>query len=130
MPIAPSTPQQTVSKPSEPAKYSQSINKSDLGTISYNGVPVDVFRMFNADIGTVDEKDIGKMNDICKWASSKCEDLTIGNMMQKISSLERQLGSPHIGQNRWDKMWNWVKMNNTIEDLRKRQDSMRATLWA
>lgn len=110
---------------------SPAFTKSDTyaGALAWDGVPVDVFRMFSAEIGTLPTKEIGKLKDICDWAGSKCEEVTIGNIMQKISSLESQLGSPAIGEKRWDKMWNWVKINKQIDDLKKRQESLRGMTW-
>ena len=99
------------------------------GTLAWEGVPVDVIRMFNVEIGTVHQKDIEKLKDICSWADSKCEEKTIGNIMQKISTLERQLGSPALSEKRWDKIWNWVKISKQIDDLDKRRESLRGMVW-
>jgi hypothetical protein len=96
-----------------------------MGTIEWAGVPVDLFRFFNVDLGTTPQDDIKELKDIYDWAKLKCDEPTIGNILQKISSLETQLGSPNLGEKRFSKMWVWVKMSKQIDDLDKRREALR-----
>jgi hypothetical protein len=94
------------------------------GTMTWEDVPIDIFRHFNLDLGTVEPKSIDKLRTIYAWARD-CEDPTVGNVLQRIASLENKLGSPRMGNDRYDKMWRWIKLQNQINDLQKRQSSMR-----
>ncbi len=101
----------------------QQLSKSE-GIMEYNGVPVDVLRFFNTDFN-LPNKDMDKLVDIYSWAKNGLEELTMGNVLQKISSLEVRLGAPHLNESRYDKLWNWVKLESQINDLRKQQEAYK-----
>lgn len=88
------------------------------------GVALDLFRFFNIDVRNVENDTVSKLVDINKWAVDGLNEVTVGNIIQKISSLERVLGSPHIGEKRWDKLHNWVRISNIIKDLEKQRTSL------
>ena len=85
-------------------------------------IPTDMYRHFNLDWAT-EEKTINKLRDIYDWAGKDLvgSDYTVGNVMQNIGRLERKLGASTGSQEMYDKLWNWVKMEASIEDIRKRQ---------
>lgn len=93
--------------------------------MEWEGVPIDLYRQFNVELGTVPGKEIAKLKDIYEWAKTKCEEPTIGNILQRINSIENQLGSPALGDKRWDKIWNWVKISRQMDDLDKRREALR-----
>jgi hypothetical protein len=96
------------------------------GIMQWEGVPVDILRYFDMELGTTPQKDVGKLKDVFEWAKDKCKDEpSMGNIMQKISILENQLGAPAIDEKRFSKMWVWVKMSKHIDDLEKRREALR-----
>ena len=121
MPLAKSAEQPTATT-KEPAPQSSTPSTS----FTWEGIPIDIFRQFNADLGTLELKEISKIRDIYEWAKATSEEPTLGNIMQKISRIENQLGAPHLNDKRWDKVWMWVKTTKQIEDLEKRRDSLRS----
>jgi len=90
---------------------------------SENSLPVDIYRHFGLEWATP-EKELNKVRDVYKWASENVEEFTLGNVMQKIRSLEMKLGIATNGLPLYDKLWNWVKMENSIGDMRKRQSAV------
>jgi hypothetical protein len=78
------------------------------------------------DLGTTPTKEIEKVREIYEWAKGRCEEPTLGNIMQRITSIINQLGAPALDEKRWDKAWRWIRMTKQIEDLEKRRDSMRS----
>jgi len=93
--------------------------------ITWEDVPLDIFRHLNVELGTIDPKEIGKIREIYQWAKSRCEDPTIGNILQRINTMENQLGAPGIHEQRWDKTWRWIRLQRQVDDLQKRQEVLR-----
>ena len=112
---------------SAPVQPTAQVTSSEMlsGDLSFAGIPVDIYRHFGVEIGHVEDKDVGKLKDILAWAKAKCEEPTMGNVLSRISSLENQLGQPELGQRRYDKMWNWVRLSRSIDDLDKKRESLR-----
>lgn len=88
---------------------------------TYDSVPIDVMRMFDADFNTP-KKTMESLKMIADWALGDTE--TIGDAMQKIRNVERKIGMPQNGETRITKFHNWVRMERTIQDLRKRQEAL------
>lgn len=88
----------------------------------YDGVDISVYGFFDLDVGKASDTEKTRLKDIYDWAMS--ENKSIGDGMQRIRSLETQLGQPPIGTTRLNKLWNWIKISRQIDDLRKRQDSL------
>ena len=125
MPLAKVAPQEvTQVETSQPIQTPSGIAGYDL-----EGVPVDVFRMFGVEMGSVPTKHIEQLRDITSWAKSKCSEPTIGNILQKISTIKSQLGSPALNEKSYSKVYQFVKMQKTIEELQKRQDALRGAQW-
>ena len=99
--------------------------ETPAGTLIWEGVPIDLYRQWNINLGTIPQQEISKLKDIYEWAKTKCDEPTIGNVLQKISSLENSLGSPAIGEKRWDKVWNFIRLQRQIDDLEKRRDAIK-----
>jgi hypothetical protein len=96
---------------------------------TWEDVPIDIFRHLSIDLGTIEKKEVGKIKDIYQWAVGKCDEPTMGNILNKWNTLENQLGSPAINEKRWDKAWRFVKIQRQIDDLHKRQEVLRRR-WA
>jgi hypothetical protein len=95
----------------------------------YDGLPLSISDYFNVDTFKLDQKEKERMNEIYLWAKSKTPEGTMGDIMTKISTLERQLGATAIGDKRMDKMWRWVKLANRIEDLEKERTALERQRW-
>ena len=125
MPIA-----KTVPKPQE---AQQEIQTQPIGNppinFEWEGVPIDIYRNFSIEIGTLPKKETRKLKDIYEWAKTKTDEPTMGNILQKINTLERELGSPAIDQKRYDKIWEWIKFSLAIDDLEKRREALRGKKW-
>ena len=94
----------------------------DGNTLRYAEIPVDIYRFFSIDLGTVEEKELSKLKDISDWAFNGVE--TLGDGLQKLRSLEIKLGTPKSGESRQDKIWQWVKIQRQVDDLLKRQEAI------
>lgn len=124
MPLAKSSP-----APAAPAKVEEKAPVNISGTMTWEEVPIDIYRQFDIELGTIQPKEINKIKDIYEWAKTKCDEPTLGNILNRISTLENTLGSPAIGHQRYDKMWNFIKLQRQVDDLLKRQEAMKARPW-
>lgn len=95
--------------------------------MQFDGIPMDFYRVFNVELSTLPAKEIDKLKSIYEWSKEGSE--SVGDMMQKVSKLERELGSPALNEKRYDKMFRWVKMNKAINELRKQQESLGVRKW-
>ena len=109
-------------QPIEPTVVQYTEVKEGMGTVQYQEVPMDVYRHFNIDIGSVDTKEVEKLKAISGWAFKDVD--SIGDGMQKIRQLQMKLGSPHLRDKSWDKVFNWVSIQKHINDLEKRQEAL------
>jgi hypothetical protein len=125
MPLAKSSEQTTAPK--------TSINPpppTGIAAFEWQSVPIDVFRHFSVPLETVPAKDIEKLKDITDWAKSRTADEpSIGNILQQISKVQRELGSPAINEKAYDKVWRFIKAQKVIDEMTKRQDSLRSSPW-
>jgi len=122
MPIAKSAPQQPKEAPAAPQAHTEPVN-----AFEYDGVPVDVFRVLDLNASMIPHKDIDKLKVIYDWAKKDSESL--GDTLIKISRIRMQLGSPAVGQGYHDKIYNWVRLTQSIEDLDKRREALRGGIW-
>lgn len=93
------------------------------GTTVWDDIPVDVYRFFGERIGELDGRDKDKVKTVSDWAFDGAE--TTGDAMIKLRNLEMKLGSPTGNEKRYDRLFNWVKMDRQIQDMRKRQEALR-----
>lgn len=98
-------------------------NSTQLNTTTYDNIPVDVYRFFGENIGSLEGREKDKLTAISEWAFRDSE--TVGDGLIKLRNLEMKLGSPSIGEKRYDRLFNWVKMQKQIEDMQKRQEALR-----
>ena len=125
MPIAKSAPQ---SVPLSTNQLNHSVPDAGGGSFEYNGVPVDVYGFFGVEFDSLDAKDIGKLREIYSWAKEESD--TLGDAMEKIARIERQIGYSGLDK-RYDRVWNWVSITNKMKDLDKRRNALKRTsvLW-
>lgn len=115
-----------IARSSEPSKPIQPpVHQTTQGVSSsfWDGIPVDVYRFFGEQIGNLDGKEKDKLKFLSDWAFDGTE--TVGDGLIKIRNLEMKLGSPSAGEKRYDRLFNWVKMQKHIEDIQKRQEALR-----
>ena len=97
---------------------------------SVNSVPVvsheptgnyDVFRFFSVDPFAEKDPYVHKqINEISSWA--KEDGKTVGDALWKIRKMETKLGVPQVGETRYTKMYNYVKMAKITESLEKERN--------
>jgi hypothetical protein len=87
------------------------------------GIPIDLYHYFSLELQSLTEKDKEKLRDIYSWASD-IEEPTMGNILEKISRLEGQIGLSGFDK-RYDKVWNWVSITRKINDLEKQREAYR-----
>jgi len=114
MPLVKSAVQE-VSQPIPSVQPPDTISRLDIG-----GVPVDLFRTFDLQL-ELPEKDMEKLKDIYEWSKIGLDEPTIGNSLIKIRNLELRLGSSSMGKEKINKLWNWIRMDMNIKEIRKRQ---------
>lgn len=89
----------------------------------WDDIPVDVYRFFGEQLGNLDGREKDKVKAVSEWAFKDSE--TTGDAMIKLRNLEMKLGSPTGNEKRYDRLYNWVKMEKQIMDMRKRQEALR-----
>jgi hypothetical protein len=96
---------------------------TSISTTIYDNIPVDVYRFFGAQLGELSDKDMDKLSLISDYAFKDSE--TVGDGLLKLRNLEMKLGSPSLGEKRYDRLFNWIKMQKQIDDMKKRQEALR-----
>jgi hypothetical protein len=106
----------------QPVSAPQHKTTQGISTLRYEDVPIDVYRFFERDIGTVDSKELDQLKAISSWAFRDVE--TLGDGLIKLRDLEIKLGVPSSGESRENKIYNWITLQKQIDDLRKRQEAL------
>lgn len=109
---------QAVSAPAPITQTTQGISAT-----TWDDIPVDVYRFFGEQLGNLEGREKDKIKAVSDWAFSSSE--TTGDAMIKLRNLEMKLGSPTGNEKRYDRLYNWVKMEKQIIDMRKRQEALR-----
>ena len=92
-------------------------------TTQWDDIPVDIYRFFGEQLGNLEGREKDKVKSVSEWAFDGVE--TTGDAMIKLRNLEMKLGSPSGNEKRYDRLYNWVKMDRQIQDMRKRQEALR-----
>jgi hypothetical protein len=93
-----------------------------FSNFQFDGVDISLYNFFDIDLGHADDTQKSRLKDIYDWAMS--ENKTLGDGMLRIRSLETRLGQPPIGMSRINKLWNFIKIEHQMSDLRKRQEAL------
>jgi hypothetical protein len=89
-------------------------------------IPVDVLTYFDVPLSSQNDKEMAKLKEIHKWARDTAgPDATIGDLMQRIASLDRELGYATDMNRRYDKVFNYCVLSSRIKDLDNRRDALR-----
>lgn len=97
-----------------------------LSNYEWAGIPIDVVRHFGVELGQMPTKDLEMLKDISTWTKSKVgNDASIGDILQQISKIQRELGAPRINEKAHVKVHQFLKMQRIIDEMRNRQDSLK-----
>lgn len=97
-----------------------------LANYEWSGIPIDLIRHFGVELGAIPTKDLEQLKDISSWAKSKVgNEGSIGDMLQEISKIQRELGAPTGREKAYDKTWRFIKAQKVIDEMHKRQDSLK-----
>lgn len=107
---------------SKPVIVQSSHVTSSIPTYDYDGIPIDILRFFNIDLGNIENKVKDQLVAVSKWAFNGVESL--GDGMKKLRDLEIKLGSPRMDETRYGRLFNWVRFESQIQDLKKRQEAV------
>lgn len=99
------------------------------GVMAYDGLPLSVSDYFNVDAFKLSDQQRERLSDIHTWAKNKVPEGTLGDIMTKISELERQLGATTIGESRIDRLWRWCRISFKIDDLDKQRTALERRRW-
>ena len=99
--------------------------KPQVTSASWEGIPIEIYRYFDIDIGKVSQDEIKQFQDIYKWAKLENESATLGDILLKIRDLEHTLGATNFGETRHGKIWNWAKLTLVINEMNKRREALR-----
>ena len=125
MALAKSAPQ-TEPSPTLTAPVIGSPMAAGTAKFEWEGIPMDILRTFNVELGNIPTKDLEQLRGISEWAKEQVgPEGSIGDMLQAISKVQRQLGAPVLNQRGFTKVAEFVKMQKVIDEMRKRQDSMK-----
>lgn len=95
-----------------------------ISRLDVAGVPVSVYDYFSVPLN-LKEKEVNKLKIITDWAKTEVKEGTEGDLLAKISELERHLGSPDGLQKRYDKMFNYCKMTMYMREIEKKREALR-----
>ena len=84
-------------------------------------VPFDIMRFFRADFNTP-QRELQKMKEIADWAYKDVE--TAGDGLMKLRDLEIKLGQPAGDDTRLNKLYRWIRLQETIDEMRKKQEAL------
>lgn len=83
----------------------------------------DVLRFFGVNFDEINQGDtLEQLKSIEQWAFK--DKSTLGDALGKMRDLEIQLGTPHNNETKYNRMYNWIKMEEHINDIRGRQKSL------
>ena len=86
----------------------------------FDGVPFEVYRYFNVSPSEAKREEIKQIKDVFSWANK--DKTHISDSLFSLRQLENKLGSPSIGETRYSKIWNWVRVSNIVDDLQTERD--------
>jgi hypothetical protein len=118
MPLAQSTPSNVAT---EIPTSSRTTDNPSSGNLDMGQVPYETYRYFGVNPGTVDKGDLKQIKDVYDWANK--DSAHMGESMHKLRQLENKLGQPPIGETRYSKMWNWVRVSKMVSTLEQDREA-------
>jgi hypothetical protein len=113
-----------IAKSTEPIEAPRAFQPtSTSGISSVPTVAWDILRFFNVDMNDLNKgSNEEQLKEIEHWTFKNEE--TLGDGLKKLRDLEIALGSPRHDETRHSRIFNWVKMEKAINDLRARQGAL------
>lgn len=94
---------------------------SSNGEFNYMGVPVDMFRYFNVDLGKESQAKLEKIDFINGWLKEKSE--SIGDRLMELRRIENKLGMSGT-DSRVDKIYRYMRLSSNMQEMEKRMKAM------
>jgi hypothetical protein len=113
MPLAKSAPSNEPISLETPSRVTDTPSTGNLGM---GQVPFETYRFFGVNPGTIGETDIKQIKDVYDWANKDSKDM--GETFLKIRQLENKMGQPSIGETRYSKMWNYVRVSKVYSGIK------------
>lgn len=86
----------------------------------FESVPFEVYRFFNANPSQIQTDDIKQIKTVYKWSLEGSNGL--GDAVNKIRNLEVKLGQPAVGESRYTKLYNYIRVSDLVRDLENERD--------
>jgi len=83
--------------------------------------PYEVFEHFGVQPVGIDNDTKQSLKDISEWAFMGN---SVSDGLSNLRSLEMTLGAPRFGEKSYTKVARWVKLQRSINELRKRQEAV------
>lgn len=84
-------------------------------------VPPDVYDYFGVSLRTLSTQEKQQIVDLFKYFNGISNNL--GDAITEIAELERRLGTPHATERRFNRVYNWVKIQQRINSLEKQKQA-------
>jgi len=115
MPLAKSAPTPATAPSVQPSTQQPAPTQAISHIEGFEGIPFEVYRFFNVSPSVAKSDDIRQIKEVYRWSAK--EEGGIGDTMVKLRNLEMKLGSPGIGETRYSKMYNWIRVSNIVSEL-------------
>jgi len=113
MPLAKSVPQ-----PTPPPQPPQPQAPAVTNVTGFEGIPFEVYRFFNVAPSNLESNDFKQIKEVYKWAESE----GLGDSLYKLRTLEMKVGAPSVGETRYTKLYNWVRVSNIVSNLERERE--------
>lgn len=109
-------------KPVEPIVHKEGAKlTSSEGEFNYLGVPVDMYRHFNLDLGKASQAKLEKIDFINGWLKQTQE--SVGDRLMELRRIESKLGMSGM-DSRIDRVWQYMRLSSNMKEMEKRMKSM------
>lgn len=114
MPLAQSA-QTNTPAPNVPSRIDVPTPTNYEANPSFDGVPFEVYRYFNISPAEAKRDDMRQIKEIFSWANK--DKSHISDSLFSLRQLENKLGAPNIGETRYSKLYNWVRVSSIVSEL-------------
>ena len=118
-PLAKSAPQPVTQVPAQTTQQAQPVSNI-VNIEGFEGIPFEVYRFFNITPSSTEANDIKQIKEVYKWSAK--DSTGIGDIMSKMRNLEMKLGSPGVGETRYNKMYNYIRVSNIVDSLHRERE--------
>ena len=117
MPLA-KTSEPTIESIPTPSRMT---DNPSTGNLDMGQVPFETYRYFGVEPSKADRTDLKQIKDVYDWANNGSAHM--GESMYKLRQLENKLGQPPLGETRFSKMWNWVRVSKMVSTLEQDRET-------